>query len=490
MTLVSSHRGWVALLGACAIAATGFVIVLGSIKVDRTAPGNLHSLWPYWPSFAALWMGLSALAWWVAKVPEPRAARRIAGPAACVLAGAAALRISTVLVSTPQLSDDLWRYAHDGHVLGILHQNPYERPPSQRASPHAPLVNHGDLVSIYQPTSQWVFAGFSVLVRATDHVRTNLEISPRWWTADVLFRLGFAAIDVLIVAVLIAALLRRGRSVWWAALYAWHPLAISEVGHSGHQDVIGILGLVVGLAAVDAGMPARQKGNEMSPHRGPAPETREREAWPWAIVAGGAFALAIGVKPLVAPVALLLAWAWRRRPLQALGAAGTCVFVLAALYVPFALMEGGLGPMVQTVRSFLAHWAFNSSVHALMVSLLGKTPANVVLALVLGAVLVGAMVRCDPWRALLLYLLAALLLSSTVHPWYLLWALALVPIHFSPTAWIFSLTIGWSYAVLDDPVAWDLPSWVRVVEYAPVFAVMAWGIHASRRDELPAFRPA
>ena len=62
------------------------------------------------------------------------------------------------------------------------------------------------------------------------------------------FRVGFVVIELAMMLIMVAVLKRAGRSAWWAALYAWHPLPISELAGSGHQEVIGVACLVGSLA--------------------------------------------------------------------------------------------------------------------------------------------------------------------------------------------------------------------------------------------------
>ena len=69
---------------------------------------------------------------------------------------------------------------------------------------------------------------------------------------------------------------------------------------------------------------------------------------------------------------------------------------------------------------------------------------------------------------------AYLFLSTTVHPWYLLWALSFVATHFRSTIWVYSLTISWSYAVLGSLPSYHLPIWVGVIEYLPVYGLLGW----------------
>jgi hypothetical protein len=89
-------------------------------------------------------------------------------------------------------------------------------------------------------------------------------------------------------------------------------------------------------------------------------------------------------------------------------------------------------------------------------------------------VILGVFLRGrDAWLDAAVIFLAMVLLSPTAHPWYLLWALALLPIARSGTVWVASLTLPWGYWVLADPVDWSVPVWVMVVAYLPVYAALA-----------------
>jgi hypothetical protein len=342
--------------------------------------------------------------------------------------------------------------------------NPYLVAPDdltldEQPFPHiAGRINNPELVTIYQPTSQYVFA---LLARAWDQCSLSVK---RWDpNHDKIFRLGFVLFDMLIIAVLLTWLRDLGRSAWWAVAYAWHPLAISEVAGSGHQDVIGIAFLVTALWLASRLVKIDRE----------ASLSRKRLA----VVAGIAFGLAIAVKPLVLPIALVFVWMLRSKPGLIAWAAGATILTVIALYLPFILMDGGLIGMLDTGRTFIDKWAFNGSLYPLFESYIAGKPwvDYAVIATVL-IVLVVTTLRepANPARPAAAFLFASLLVSSTVHPWYLLWALALMPICFSPAFWVFSLTVVASYAAhLHE--GYRVPQWVVIGEYLPVYAVLGYG---------------
>jgi hypothetical protein len=153
---------------------------------------------------------------------------------------------------------------------------------------------------------------------------------------------------------------------------------------------------------------------------------------------------------------------------------------------PLLLAEGGapLRNLAGTAREFSLKWAhFGSVYEPLLAALTMLAPtwtndprerlARAVCAGVLGLVILVIWRRGrDPWRDASSIFLAMVLLSPTAHPWYLLWALALLPIAASPTVWLASLTLPWGYAVLGDPIAWTVPPWVMLAAYVPVYAAL------------------
>jgi len=383
---------------------------------------------------------IAAAAWTPLTVLAHRLSRRRPGwsqglAPLLILAAALGLRLLVALTTEPRLSDDIWRYVHDGRTTVELGTNPYAAPPIESPLPYP--GNNPALVTIYQPTSQLVFAGLAAISGS-----------------ERAFRLGFAAFDLLLIGLLLIGLRQAGRSAWWAALYAWHPLAITEVAWSGHQDVIGIAALVGALLLT---VRAREA------HR----------AAGWAIGAGVCLALAIGVKPLVAPLALPLAWALRERWRLIFPAAGASLLTLAALYLPFALWQPGLGGMIETVRTFTDKWSFNASAHAGAQALLGdKHPADQLMLVLLLGILLVASFTCGLIRAAMVYLLAGVLLSSTAHPWYLLWALSLLPLAFSWGAWVLSLTLGLAYTAWLNPAEFEPLAWAWWLMWVPVYGVV------------------
>jgi len=464
MTLLSLAIFILALLSASlfVLALVNQSVIWEEARSDGVADAPMRLYWVFYP---LLWLMISLLLLYVGKWTWQRS-----GYVAVwiVLAGALALRVVVVYGTQPVLSDDIWRYIHDGATLGNG-VNPYASAPDDLSATQVPVpgamdrMNNTGLVTIYQPTSQYVFA---VLDRVW-------EWSPSAWQRldpnhDKIFRFGFVLFDLVIVVLLLWQLRQMGRSAWWAAAYAWHPLTISEIAGSGHQDVIGIALLQLAMCLASRLI--------ISAHNVDKPLAASRARW-LAIGAGVAFGLALGVKPVVLPIALILAWTLRRRPGHIVSAAIATVLTGAAIYLPLVLMDGGLTGMVDTARVFIDKWAFNGSVHHLAVRwVFEKSTVDILSAGVLLAVIVVSLARSkgDAARSAGAFLFASLLVSSTVHPWYLLWALAFLPMYFNLPMWVFSLTIAASYAAHINPDGYRVPGSVAIYEYAPVYGLLVF----------------
>ena len=96
----------------------------------------------------------------------------------------------------------------------------------------------------------------------------------------------------------------------------------------------------------------------------------------------------------------------------------------------------------------------------------------VCLTLVALVCLVVLLCPADAWRSSRAMLFAMVLFSTTAHPWYILWALILTPVAFSPAVWIASLTLLFGYAQLGDVVEWNTPTWVMWMAYLPIYAAL------------------
>ena len=283
---------------------------------------------------------------------------------------------------------------------------------------------------------------------------------------------------------LLSALRRTGRSAWWLALYAWHPLPISEIAGSGHQDIIGIVFLVASLLSF-AIKPAR--------------------TWLWSVL----LALSAMGKPFTLPAgAMMLRGRPWREWMKSL-AVGASVGVIAlspfwyfwgdrgtsyrnwhdtadVLTEKFAHFGGVYEPLLGAVRTIIP--ADGQPVgYNLKQEWLARKICFGLLALITVGIFFS---RMSAWQATRAFLFALVMLTTTAHPWYLLWAFALFPLAHSPALWIASLTLPWGYVVFADGVNWNVSAWVYSAAYIPVFAALLVDVVLSWRRRTAMIPPS
>ena len=346
-----------------------------------------------------------------------------------------------LLPLAPELSDDIYRYLWDGHVLahGV---NPYVHTPDAHAlanlrTPWHALVNHPGVPTIYPPLAQFLF----FLVAAAGST-TVLAAKGLW-----------LVMDLACAFVLQRAAVRSGRRPGPVLLlYLWSPLLVVETAWNAHLEAAGLLALAA-LLWMDAPRPGKESASSKATVVG-------------ALVAAGTL-----VK--LAPAALL-------PPLvRRYGIRAAAVFVLACGigYVPFA--GAGLGPLTQGLRTYAEHWSANTGAFALVEDVAGGPVAGRVAAaaLVLGVAVLAGWRRFSTARAMLWTFGAGLLLSPTVHPWYVLWILPVAALRRSRPFLLLSGLVFLGYWGLDayqSTGVWHQPAWTRAAVWLPVWSLLGW----------------
>ncbi len=473
----NTRRGRTLAVAGAIVALALATAAIARIAIDRTpdaatGAANLRNLAPFWVTAALSWSALTWLALILTRTERSDRPRH--GVGVFVIGVAVVARIVVLATHAPSLSDDVYRYVFDGRN-GRAGVNPYlvrpetrvgvaeERYPGERDL--AARVNNGQMHTIYLPMGQWAF---SVAVRALPADAADPD------AGALVMRAAMVAAEVVMLVLLGAALRRAGRSPWWLALYAWHPLPLAEIAGSGHQDALGLMLLVGALLVHDL---------------------RPRAVAAWTVPV----ALAALVKPVALPAA---AFMLRRRPWRAwLVSAAFGVGVTAAIAGPLLLTHDGapLDNLRETATRFTLKWAhFGAVYEPLLAAIEAATPdwtndpqeqlARKLCTGLLAIIAVVLWIRSrDPWRSCLHLFVAMVLLAPAAHPWYMLWALAMLPMAPGATAWVLSLTLAWGYAVLGDTVEWTVPTWVMVCAYAPVAGALAWdvGRAATRPSRTP-----
>lgn len=364
------------------------------------------------------------------------------------LALAAALRL-LALPLAPELSDDVYRYLFEGRVV-LAGENPFLVAPG--APELEPLrdawwsrVNNKDVASVYPPTLQLVFAACT------------------WaWPHPMVFKLLFGLCDLLVFVVLWRCLPLAGVPAARACLYGLCPLVVLEFAGEGHSDSLGILCLWLALWAALAARPG---------------------------AAGVALALATGAKLL--PAALLPAL--QRRSWRAVAAFG---LVLVALYLPF---WGPPAALFRGTLEYAARWRNNDSAYGVVQWLVERVMAwqpewfhyqEAQRLAKLPLLLAGSALLCIAWlwrwsahRTGFAFFTFFVVCAPTLHPWYVALWLPFLCLRANLLLLAFPITVYLNYHVLPGWLAegvWREVTWVKVIEYAPLYAGLLW-LAATRR---------
>jgi alpha-1,6-mannosyltransferase len=363
-----------------------------------------------------------------------------------VLAILFAIAFRIPLASPPVNPDnDMIRYLWDGRVqkLGI---NPYAVLPADpaMASTHTdetrnmPSARHR---TPYPPAAQLFFR---MVVTLHDSSRA--------------MKLALIACDLLTMLVLWRWLAITGRSEWLTLAYAWNPLVVLEVAHSGHIDALGAL-WILGAAFWMA------RGRSM--------------------LATVAFVLAVSTKLL--PIVLVPLF-WKRITVRD-GLVGAALLVL--LYVPFA--SGGTDVLVG-IQNVVQHIRFNGPIfRGLALASSPEIAARIAVALgLLTAAWCRWRLNADDPAAWAWPMAAAIACAPVIYPWYLLYLtpFLLVPSVLPLIAWSCSVLLAyivWENARLGG--RWVVPTPVLVLEYLVVALAAMWTILTrNRRPRLMAPR--
>lgn len=403
-----------------------------------------------------------------------------------------------LLLTEPTLSDDVYRYLWDGHVAtqGI---SPYLHPINAAALdpveiPIRRLANNPGLASPYLPTAHGVFTAAAFTLPSTAVVMQTVMV-------------GF---DLATAGLLSGLLVRAGLPRRRVLLYLWNPLVIVEIAHGAHLDALMVM---LTVAALAVGLHGARGGLADHGHR-------------WRRVGSGVLlALATLTRPLPALAGPVLwpRWRWGGRVAFAL--------TVAALLLPFGLGRAGWGldaaatgtGVFGSARVYSRDFHFNGALNGVLTP--GSTLATVVAGGAMAAVLLvvwrraeaagratiargaddgAARVRAD-LRLVVVPVMAYVVLTPVMHPWYLVLLMALLPF-VTPASgeaadrWLLTLpwyylaaAVSFSYLTYLDPDRFGERTWVLWLEWAPTLlglaAVVFWVHFALQAEGGPASAP-
>lgn len=355
-----------------------------------------------------------------------------------------AIAIRVPLAVSPVNSDnDMIRYVWDGRVqkLGI---NPYAVRP---ADPEVEFTHTDETRNMpsarartpYPPAAQ-IF--FRLVVTIHDSARA--------------MKLALVVCDLMTMLVLWRWLIVTRQSAWLTLAYAWNPLVVLEVAHSGHIDALGALWTV----AAAFWLSRRKSG-----------------------LATIAFVLAVATKLL--PIVLMPLF-WRRITLRD-AFIGAGLFVL--LYLPFASGTD----VLFGVQNVVQHIRFNGPLFRFFATVASpEVAARIAVGM---GLLVAAWARwklpVDHAAGWAWPMAVAIALAPVVYPWYLLYLtpFLLIPATLPLLAWCGSILLTYIvWELARNGGRWVVPPAILVIEYGVVVAVAAASTWWLRRQ--PATPPA
>ena len=377
-----------------------------------------------------------AAAYWVVK-------RGVDVPLRYVLAVGVLCRL--ILLPSPILfDDDAYRYLWDGRVVanGI---NPYLHPPEsldlfELRDDNWANVGYRSVRTIYPPGAQALFG----LMYACG-LKTVFA-----------FKSVFLLFDVANMLLICALLGRLGLRRGWMLIYAWSPLAAKEFANSGHVEPVMLFFLLLAFYLW----------------------LRRRPSAGWAGVSFGAAILFKLVPLALVPIAWRLG-KWR--------SAGCALLLILLCYLPFisslqvSYLEG-LALVFSGASVYSTYWNFNGGAFSLIAALLpalSVSTAKVLVAVGVGmySVYVATRKGVGAIPGTRNVLAACVLLSPVINPWYVCWLLPFLALRPSGGLLLLTVTCNLAYLYYGDLT---FPIWIPVVEFAPVYIVLAWEVYRGR----------
>lgn len=354
-----------------------------------------------------------------------------------ILTGALIFRLSVIFMQ-PTASDDINRYIWDGKVSanGI---NPY------RYAPDAPELNHlhSDLLpgSVNFPSMKTIYPPLAQLLFYSSYTLFGESYTG--------FKFFLFICEIITLLLLYLLLKERKIPEYYLAIYALCPLPVMQFMVDGHIDALGLPLLVLSILLF-------YRGRRMAYY--------------------AALGLSISTK-LISGMILPVTVNEREKNIAMkfiMGIVPLAVFALT--YLPF--LGGGVFPF-ESLATFTANWSFNGSAFSLFYSVI---PDNQKARLVCAALFViyAAYIffsKKEMNRKIYLMFLSFLLLSPTVHPWYVTWLAVILPFCFSWSGFSFIMLINIAnFVVIDYKLkgVWHLGGTALLIEYLPVYAFLLW----------------
>lgn len=394
------------------------------------------------------------------------------------------------LFSAPSLSDDIFRYIWDGKVFASG-QNPYEFPPNSttleilRDSEIYPLINHKEISTVYPPISQFIFAVNAFFGASVLGMKSLI----------LLFELG---LSFLIFQTL--KLLNEKKEYFF--FYFLNPLAILEFSGQGHNDVVGIFFIFLGLFFY---LKSKKTGTQPLGCFFPIKCLKAALT--------NFFKLSKSLPIIFITFAgLVKFFPFAFLPFFEKGRTFKGIALVFGIVVLFYLPFVEIGTKI--FEGFLAYsknWSFNESFFALLKNALVffglktdkalefgfltlENPARdfskIIILIIWGFAWIflfwknfNSKNRIETLKAIFVLSALYLLLTPTLQPWYLIWILPFLTIWRYFSFLLLSCLVFVSYYVLRDYSAlgiWEEELWVSLVQYIPFYLILFWEVFKNK----------
>ena len=404
---------WLGLLSVAAVAAFFY----GQVTVSFDTPSWWRVSW-----FPVIGLA-GTLSVFLFASPSPADLRpQFKGGRAVVLAIWIPAIVLRLLMLPTAVSDDVSRYLFEGKLVreGI---SPYAQSAdaesiAQYRDAQWQAMNHKDKPTAYPPLAELAFAAIGGVSYQS-----------------LAYKIAFVLADLLTLGAVLQLLRRRGLSLAFSGLYALNPIVLIAYAGEAHFDSLMVAALVWAVCAAEAG----------------------RTQWAVALVS-----VATGIKWITLP--LIPFFAGKRLVVGAVIAVG--VLLLPALY-----FCDGLDSLLNALFAFGGTRSFNGLLYDCL--LLGLNVPRAVCSGIVMVLFAAVILWRWLWRERapldchLRWILGALIvLSPTVHFWYLAWLLPFVCLRPSLPWVTFSLTGGVYFCVWMN-ADWCLELWQQCLFWGP-----------------------
>lgn len=344
-------------------------------------------------------------------------------------------------------SDDIYRYLWEGK-LQLNFINPYSFAPESRGLEHLrdefySGINHKNLATIYPPLTLIMFA-------IADFISHSI----------ISMKSIFLFFDILIIFILVRFLRESGRNPVNVLIYAWSPLVLISFAARGHCDSLQIFFVILALYFY-----SRQKNLSS--------------------ITSITLAVAAKITSVIIVPFLLL----KNKP----GYIIVLFLITILLYLPYINASEGL---FYTLLHFGSQYHFNDSVHFVIFYLTpgSKQWASIITTAVFGIVLLYLYKKYFNIKSLLpdsnvlrfpfIAIGAFLILSPTVHPWYLTWIVPFLCFYRSKAWIILTGTVVFYYFMnhelfssmieYNNEWVWKEVHWLKLPEYLPFYGLLIY----------------